>query len=75
MNEFIHELELLLEWAQGLHDLDEFEKEFNDLTHKYRMNSEVLEIANIVAHNYNCYLHNRKDAIIHNIKQWKEYSK
>ena len=75
MDEFLHELELLLEWAQGLHDLDEFEEEFNALAYKYRMNNDVTDIANIVAHNYNCYYHNRPDAIINNISQWEVYNK
>jgi len=66
MDKFIEELEILLTWAEGLNDLDLFEKEFNDLVDEYKENQEVLDLAKVVAHNYNCHTYNRKDALIHN---------
>jgi len=75
VDKFIDELSLLLEWTQANSDIDNFEKEFSELVEKYRREEDVLDIANIVAHNYNCHIYNNKKAIIHTIDQWKEYKK
>lgn len=74
MEEFLDELEILLDWYQSNSDIDCFEQEFKNLVHEYRTNDEVLKIADIVAHNYNCHKYNRSDAIINSIDQWEKYT-
>lgn len=75
MELFLNELDLLLEWAQSTHDTDLFEKEFTDLVYEYRTVDGIVDIANVIAHNYDCHKYNRKDAIIHNMAQWESYTK
>lgn len=72
---FLSDLDLLLDWTQSSYDIDSFEKDFTDLVHKHRKEEGVIEIANIVAHNYDCHKHNRQNAVIHNMKQWAAYKK
>lgn len=75
MDEFLKELSLILEWVDGTDDIDKFEKDFSDLVHKYRMTDDVKEIAEVIAHNYVCHKHNRKDALVKTLGQWRTLQK
>lgn len=75
MEMFLSDLDLLLEWAQSTNDIDTFEKEFTELVHKYRKEEGIVDIANIVAHNYDCHKYNRMDAVMHTMDQWEKYKK
>lgn len=70
MNEFLEELGYMLDYYED-NSIQMFESDFHDLVHRYRMVDDVLDIANIVAHNYNCHHHGRKDALIYNLEQYK----
>ena len=75
MNDFLDEVNLILEWVDGTGDIDNFEKEFSNLVHKYRMEDGVKEIAEVIAHNYVCHKHNRKEAIVSSLDQWNKLNK
>ena len=72
MKEFLHELGLLLEWVEGTDDIDQFEKDFNLLVRKHKDVEEVYEIAEVIAHNYICTKHNRKEALVTSLDQWRK---
>ena len=75
MDIFLSELELLLEWAQSNEDITEFEEAFKKLVYEHRNEEGVMDISNIVAHNYRCHKYNRLEALMHNTNQWKRYIK
>ncbi|MCP3899175.1 MAG: hypothetical protein GY707_05625 [Desulfobacteraceae bacterium] len=71
MSEFLEELGVLLEWYES-NPIDTFTEKFDTLVDKYRKDDDVLDIANIVAHNYNCHHYGREDALIENMEQYKK---
>lgn len=75
MDDFLKGLDILLEHAQATGELDEFSDKFNELVDEFKNDDDVLDVANIVAHNYNCHVYNRPKAIINTLVEWKEYNK
>ncbi len=71
MSEFFKELDILLEWYEN-NPIDTFAGKFDALVDKYKKEGDVLDIANIVAHNYNCHHYGRLEALITNMEQYKK---